>query len=179
MRMPTLPRINSLKGSHGPRGPWGGRIASKNGAKLEKVCRLCRRNRGGAAAVEFALIAPIFFLMIFGMIEFGRMVMVQQVITNSSREGARIAVLDGTAGADVVAAVENYLNSAHLSGADVRVLTGDPPIESEPSTAGYGEPITVTVRIPFSQVSWLPSPMFIGGDTVLTATTVMRRETIQ
>ena len=173
MKMPTLPRINSLKGPHGPRGPWGGQIASKNGAKLEKLCRLCRRNRRGAAAVEFALVAPIFFLMIFGMIEFGRMVMVQQVITNSSREGARIAVLDGTAGAEVVTAVENYLDSARVSGATVAVNP------SEPSSAGYGEPVTVTVTIPFSQVSWLPSPMFIGGDTVLTAATVMRRETVQ
>jgi Flp pilus assembly protein TadG len=125
------------------------------------------------AAVEFALVAPIFFLMIFGMIEFGRMIMVQQVITNGSREGARIAVLDRTTGAEVVAAVNNYLESAHVSGANVAV---SPP---EPSSAGYGEPVTVTVAIPFGQVSWLPSPMFIGGDTVLTATSVMRRETVQ
>ena len=29
------------------------------------------------------------------MIEYGRMVMVQQILTNASREGARAAVLDG------------------------------------------------------------------------------------
>jgi len=107
------------------------------------------------------------------MIEFGRMVMVQQVITNASREGARIAVLDGTTGSEVLAAVDDYLSPANLSGADVTV---DP---TEPSTAGYGEPVTVTVSIPFANVSWLPAPMFIAGDTNLTATTVMRRETVQ
>lgn len=123
--------------------------------------------------MEFALIAPLFFLMIFGMIEFGRMVMVQQVITNGSREGARLAVLDGTTGAAVTSTVNNYLESARVSGANVAV------IPTEPSSAGYGEPVTVTVTIPFSQVSWLPSPMFVGGGTVLTATTVMRRETVQ
>ncbi len=142
-------------------------------AKLEKVCRLCQRKRRGAAAVEFAMVAPVFFLLIFGMIEFGRLVMVQQVITNASREGARIAVLDGATGAEVNTAVENYLTGANISGANVTV---DP---SEPSTAGYGEPVTVTITIPFNQVSWLPSPMFVGGDTNLTATTVMRRETVQ
>jgi len=123
--------------------------------------------------VEFAIVAPVFFLLVFGMIEFGRMVMVQQVITNASREGARIAVLDGTTGAEVLTAVENYLAPSNLSGASV---TLDP---TEPSTAGYGEAVTVTVSIPFGQVSWLPTPWFIAGDTPLTATTVMRRETVQ
>jgi len=106
------------------------------------------------------------------MIEFGRMVMVQQIITNGSREGARLAVLDGTTTAEVVTAVETYLANASLEGADVSVSP------SPPSSAGYGEPVTVVVSIPFDQVSWLPTPMFLGGNT-MTATTVMRRETVQ
>ena len=122
--------------------------------------------------MEFAVVAPIFFLLVLGMVEFGRMMMVQQVLTNASREGARIAVLDNTATADVVTAVENYLSSGTISGANITV-SPDPP-----SSAGYGQPVTVTVSIPFDQVSWLPSPMFLGGNT-LEATTVMRRETVQ
>jgi len=101
------------------------------------------------------------------------MVMVQQVITNGSREGARVAVLDGTTGAEVQAVVEGYLSTANVPGASVTV---DP---TEPSTAGYGAPVTVTVSVPFSEVSWLPTPMLIGGSTNLTAATVMRRETVQ
>ncbi|HEY2761006.1 MAG TPA: TadE/TadG family type IV pilus assembly protein, partial [Pirellulales bacterium] len=42
--------------------------------EVEKFYRSCRRNRWGAAAVEFAVVAPVFFLMVFGMIEYGRMV---------------------------------------------------------------------------------------------------------
>jgi Flp pilus assembly protein TadG len=122
--------------------------------------------------VEFAVVAPLFFLLIFGMIEFGRMVMVQQVITNGSREGARIAVLDGATTDEVVTTVDNYLQNASVVGANVAV-TPNPP-----SSAGYGEPVTVVVSIPFDQVSWFPSPMFLGGKT-LTASTVMRRETVQ
>ena len=106
------------------------------------------------------------------MIEFGRMVMVQQIITNGSREGARIAVLDGATGGEVVTSVETYLENASIEGAEISV---DP---NPPSSAGYGEPVTVVVSIPFNQVSWLPSPMFLGGKT-MTATTVMRRETVQ
>lgn len=143
--------------------------------KLEESCRQCRRNRRGAAAVEFAIVAPIFFLMVFGMIEFGRVVMVQQIITNASREGARLAVLDSqtpTAG-QVTTGVTSYLANAGISGATVTINP------AEPTTAGYGAPVTVTVEVPFSRVSWLPSPMFVAGATNLRASTVMRRETVQ
>ncbi len=140
--------------------------------KVERLYRLCRRNRGGAAAVEFAVVAPLFFLMVLGMIEFGRMIMVQQVITNASREGARMAVLDGATTAGVRTAVQNYLQGASIRDAVVAV-NPDPP-----TSAGYGAPVTVTVSVNFNQVSWLPSPMFLGGQT-LTATTAMRRETVQ
>jgi len=122
--------------------------------------------------VEFAVVAPLFFLMVFGMIEFGRMIMVQQVITNASREGARMAVLDGATTAAVEAAVQTYLQGATIQNAQVSV-NPDPP-----SSAGYGEPVSVTVSINFDQVSWLPSPMFLGGQS-LSASSVMRRETVQ
>jgi Flp pilus assembly protein TadG len=140
--------------------------------KLENVSRLCRRNRRGAAAVEFAVVAPLFFLMVLGMIEFGRLIMVQQVITNASREGARMAVLDGATTAGVRTTVQNYLQGASVRGAEVTV-SPDPP-----TSAGFGDPVTVTVSVNFNQVSWLPSPMFLGGHT-LVATTAMRRETVQ
>lgn len=122
--------------------------------------------------VEFAVIAPIFFLFIFGVIEFGRMVMVQQIITNASREGARQAVLDGQTHDSVVNTVTSYLTGSSISGATVTVNPYNP------NDAGYGAAVTVTVSVDFSQVSWLPTPMFLGGNT-LTATTVMRRETVQ
>ena len=139
--------------------------------KLERHCRLYRRNRRATAAVEFAVVAPVFLLMVFGMIEYGRMVMVYQVITNASREGARVAVLDGATTASVTDQVNTYLSNGSVSGATVTV-TPNPP-----STAQYGDPVTVTVSVPFSQVSWLPSPMYLGGKT-LTSSTVMRRETM-
>ena len=86
--------------------------------KLERPCRLFRRNRRAAAAVEFAIVAPVFFLLVFGMIEYGRMVMVQQVITNASREGARAAVLDGATTGSVTTTVNAYLTAAIDYGCD-------------------------------------------------------------
>ena len=172
MKLPNLPRLRWPTGRSPSQGPDRPPIAPENGFKLERLCRLCRKKRRGAAAVEFAVVAPLFFLLVFGMVEYGRMVMVQQIITNGSREGARIAVLDGATTEEVASAVVVYLDSSSISGAEVSV-SPDPP-----SSAGYGEAVTVVVSIGFDQVSWLPSPMYLGGNT-MTATTVMRRETIQ
>jgi Flp pilus assembly protein TadG len=143
-----------------------------NECNLHKVCRSYRKKRRGASAVEFAVVAPVFLLLVFGMIEYGRMVMVQQVITNASREGARKAVLDGSTASDVQSVVDIYLENGSVPGA---TITLDP---ADPSQAAFGDPVTVTVAVDFSQVSWLPTPMYLGGKT-LSATTVMRREAIQ
>ena len=143
--------------------------SSRYKRNLTRGGRLVRR---GVAATEFAIVAPVFFLLVFGMIEYGRMVMVQQVITNASREGARVGVLDGSTSTNVTTAVNNYLTSAKISGA---TTTCNP---SNPSSAGYGQPVTVTVSVPFSSVSWMPTPLFLGGKT-LTATSTMRREAVQ
>ncbi|MEM9185964.1 MAG: TadE/TadG family type IV pilus assembly protein [Planctomycetota bacterium] len=129
-------------------------------------------SRRGAAVVEFAIVAPVFFLVILGMIEFGRMAMVQQVITNAAREGARIGVLDDSTTQDVTSTVDNYLDSAGIRNASVTVSP------NPPSSALYGQSVTVTVSIPFGNVSWLPTPKFISGQT-LRAEAVMRRETVE
>ena len=124
--------------------------------------------------VEFAIVAPLFFLLIFGMIEYGRMVMVQQVITNASREGARRAILDNATLAEVETTVENYLSSASID-PEVVEVTVDP---NPPSNAGYREPVTVQVSVAFADVSWIPAPFYLGG-TQLSASTVMSRESVQ
>jgi hypothetical protein len=124
--------------------------------------------------VEFAIVAPLFFLLVFGMIEYGRMVMVQQVITNASREGARRAVLDGATTAEVKSKVNDYLESAGIEPKPEYVAVDPDP----PTNAGYREPVEVSVTVPFTEVSWIPAPMFLKG-VDLSATTVMSRESVQ
>lgn len=45
----------------------------------------------GAAAVEFALVMPLLLLLVFALIDFGRMFNAQIVVTEAAREGARAA----------------------------------------------------------------------------------------
>jgi Flp pilus assembly protein TadG len=73
------------------------------------------RNEDGAAAVEFALISTILFLLIFGIIEFGQAYSQYQVFQGAAREGARVAAVGGTA-AQVIARVKESANPFVING---------------------------------------------------------------
>jgi len=83
-----------------------------------------------------------------------------------------VGVVDDATRTMVESKVRRYLASAGINGATIDVVP-DPP-----SSAGYGESVTVTVSVPFDDVSWLPHPFFVGGKT-LSAQAIMRRETVE
>jgi Flp pilus assembly protein TadG len=60
------------------------------------VFRRFRRNRRGSAAVEFALVAPVFFALLFAIIETGIMFFASQVLETITQNSAR-QVLTGQA----------------------------------------------------------------------------------
>jgi Flp pilus assembly protein TadG len=128
------------------------------------------RRRRAAVAVEFAIVAPLLFLLILGMVEFGRMLMVQQTMTNAAREGARKAVLPGMTDTQVQTAIDNYLSGAGVNG-HTRTIT--------PSTDGAaaGTTIKVTVSVPYHKVSWLPlNAVSFLSDATLSVSVEMRKE---
>src|SRR5690349_9007117 len=51
------------------------------------------RTERGASAVEFAIILPVLFLVIAGIVDFGRFFFLKIQLTNAAREGARMAVV--------------------------------------------------------------------------------------
>lgn len=127
--------------------------------------------RRGAAVVEFAVVAPVFVLLILGIIEVGRALMVQQIITNASREGARRAIVEGVTADDVKTIVNDYLAATTVSSG----VTVDISPSTIGSKIGFGDPISVTVRVPYDAVSWLPGRWILAGKQ-LTATSIMRAE---
>jgi Flp pilus assembly protein TadG len=130
-----------------------------------------QQNRRGVAAVEFALVVPIFLLLVFGIIEFGRVIMVQQVLVNASREGARRAVLETATADSVTKTVSEYLKAA-----SVKVDKGDISVSPDPSSVTNHRPITVSVSVNFSDVSWMPPFLYQGN---LEAATTMRSEKLE
>ena len=117
------------------------------------------------------MVAPIFLLLVLGIVEFGRMFMIQQVLTNGSREGARRAIIEGSTLAEVESKVLDYLTTNSAAGASVEVSPSDL------SKVGFGDSVTVKVTMPFDSVSWGPA-WFLSG-TTLEATSVMQGERLQ
>jgi Flp pilus assembly protein TadG len=127
------------------------------------------RRRRGAAAIEFSLVAIPFLFLIFTMVEFGRYVMIYQILVDASREGARRAVVESATPAGVEARVQNLLNESTLSVATVDVSPDDF------SDLWLGEPVTVTVTVSYGDVSWI-SPIWFAGSPTLSATSTMHVE---
>jgi Flp pilus assembly protein TadG len=53
------------------------------------INRLRRRSGRGQALVEFALVIPIFLLLIFGLVDLGRAVFANNSLAEAARDGAR------------------------------------------------------------------------------------------
>lgn len=68
----------------------------------------------GAAAVEFALVVPIFLALLFGIISYGMMLTVRQGISQATAEGARVYSVApaGTPSATVQTNALNAVNDA-------------------------------------------------------------------
>lgn len=129
-----------------------------------------KRRRRGVAVVELAVVLPILVLMILGILEFGRMSMVQQTITTAAREGVRGAIVEGSTLSGVRATVNSYLAISGIQGAKVALR---PDLSG---TVLHGQPVSVSVSVPFDNISWLPTSHLVKGK-VLSSTAVMRRET--
>lgn len=126
-----------------------------------------RQRRRGAAAIEFALVAIPFLFLVFTMVEFGRFVMIYQILIDAAREGARQAVVESATPADVEASVQNLLDQCTLAEATVAVSPSD-----NFDDLWLGDPITVTVSVSYGDVSWI-SPIWIAGSPTLSATCSM------
>ena len=131
--------------------------------------------RAGAALVEFALVFPVFMMLILGTIEVGRALMVYQLLNNAAREGARAAILPTTTSdAQVRARVVNYLAPGKVP-TDER-LTVNVTVNGGGSLAGadYADEVQVSVSVSHSDVS-LMTPKYLGNLT-MTGTANMRHE---
>jgi Flp pilus assembly protein TadG len=86
-----------------------------------------RHREGGTAAVEFALVIPLFTVLVMGAVDYGYYFFSDQVVTNAAREGARAGTLVPMAGAlptggeqarairDAQTAVQTYLQKGGVT----------------------------------------------------------------
>lgn len=116
-----------------------------------------KQSDSGAAMVEFALIAPLLLLLVFGTIEFGRAYNVQNTLTHAAREGAREYAISQDAAAGEAAA-KDAATSLKKSQITATLSSCDP-----------GQPATVRLEYPFElRIAFFPiSNMTLASEGVM------------
>jgi Flp pilus assembly protein TadG len=139
------------------------------------IPRLNRKNRTdgekGQNLVEFAMVVPIFLILVFAIVDFGMGFHAWITVTNAAREGARIGAV-GADQATIEAKVESSAGSLNDENMTITVVNAQ-------GTAG--ETVTVTVDYEYQMITPLSSALgLIGGsfgDTIdFEATSKMRLE---
>ncbi len=131
--------------------------------------------RRGTASIEFALVAPVFFLTVFGLIECGRMVMLKHALTNAAREGCRAAGLaSSTNASDIEAVVRNHLKPA-LGDTALDIFKVRVVVPVDLTSVSSETDLTVAVEVNYADVSWLPIS-YLGANPIIAAKARRKRE---
>jgi len=113
------------------------------------------KNNRGQAIVEFVLIIPLVFLLIFAMLETGRYVHAAYEIEHASREAARVGAIGGT-DANINSSVT--LNTNGLDSERVSVL-----INPTEYSRDSGDQLTITVSYQFSPITPFVGAIYTDG----------------
>lgn len=102
------------------------------------------QNRTGATAVEFAMVAPLFFLALFVCFEFGRMSMVEAFAEDAAFRAARHVIV---LGATVDESTEEAANRLAILGVRNAEITVEPSVNGVIQTEIDDTTDSVAVRI--------------------------------
>lgn len=97
-------------------------------------------NERGQATVELALVLPVLLLILFGIMEFGRVFSSYLILTNAAREGARLAAVGASD-----TAIEQRVEDA-AAGLDLNRLT----VTITPSESNRVAGVQATVSVGYS-----------------------------
>ena len=137
------------------------------------------RRRRGAASVETAVVIGPLLLLVFGVFEYGRYVMVRHLLDNAAREGARLAVVstNNKTTAEIQAKVSHFLADQGLENVNIQVFRADPETKANTgawNNAAFGEAIAVSVSAQYGAL--LPTLGILPSTLPVSATVVMRSE---
>lgn len=141
--------------------------------ELRRKPRIPRIGDAGQALVEFALVATILLILIFGVVDMARAWNAYQVITDAAREATRTAVVndDAVSQDSVVSVVQGALERASLDPSLATITFPDG------FKTGRGNPTTVAVTYPWEFQLLGPLLDWDGNGAVdLTTSFVMRNE---
>ncbi len=153
---------------------------------LFKPSRNTRPRRGGAVA-EAAVVLPIVLMFLMGILEYGRYVMMQQVLTNAAREGAHYAlahtepftlqnVTYGNATSDVEAKVNQALAGQQLTGQTIQVYASDVQGNNIGAWTDTSAGESICVKISGTYNFMIPQMLQLPSSTTVTTKAIMRSE---
>ena len=125
--------------------------------------------RRAAATVEMAVVAPLLLGLIFGIIEYGWVFMVQSTLTSATREACRVGILPGSTDADIQARFAEAVSTTGIGVASGPSATDGYRLTVARSAAGASiQTVKVTVNVPWAKASLvggalLPSPKKVIG----------------
>ncbi|MEM7811557.1 MAG: TadE/TadG family type IV pilus assembly protein [Planctomycetota bacterium] len=122
-----------------------------------------RRPRRGATAVEFAIVAPIAFGLIFAVFEFSWLNVVRHTVDNAAYEANRIAIVPGATAAEAVAEAERILATVGVRDAVVTVSPG--------TIVDTTDVVTVSIDVPVDS-NTLSLAAFTAGRNVASHSTL-------
>ena len=118
----------------------------------------CSRQRvprhAGAAIIEFALIALVFFAVLIGILEFGRMLFYWNSVTEATRLGARIAVVCDIGEANIKTRMQQI--SPYLPAGSINVAyapSGCGPTNCESVTVSVAPGVSFDLMVPLVPLS--------------------------
>jgi Flp pilus assembly protein TadG len=114
--------------------------------------------RTGAAAVELAVLLPILAILLLGLWELGRLIWVQQVLSNAAREGARQAAAGEKSPNQVRHHIRTYLQRAGLSTEgmpDPEVDNLTDPNRADPRNGRHLDRYKVRITFPVANYRWV------------------------
>lgn len=130
---------------------------------MKKLAKYFLKSQKGQSIVEFALILPVFVVVLFSIIEFSRLWQTMNVITSAAREGVRVAAVTAPSMTQVTNAARNVLSAADIENATITV--------SGPNAANE---VIVTVSINYTPITGAIVPGV--GEISLSRSTTMRWE---
>lgn len=133
-----------------------------------------RRNRAretrGQSLVEFALILPVFLLVLFGLIDAGRFVYMNSVLSQAAREGARVAAVE--AGWLGSSATGCDAANGPVCPANVAALKVDVAAAANRMVAPFGSISSSSVYISCDPIGSAPTGSWTGATCASNATSV-------
>jgi Flp pilus assembly protein TadG len=126
------------------------------------------RGEKGAAAVEFAIVASIFFMLVFGIIDFGFGFHTWNATANAAREGARRAAVSSDVNGITarVRASANWLDQTKLA-VTVTCARGSGAFVTCPAASSWLQGDFVRVTVDYAYKYMTPLPAFVGMGTTL------------